>query len=146
MTTLKLPDLPGPAAAAAARAGTPLAAPVAACRLEEIIPGRGVAVLLPCGAQAAVFRTAGGALHAVGNLDPATGAQVISRGLTGTRDGAPTVASPMLKHVYELATGRCVDGPAGAEPYRLPTFPVLCDNDVVYVLDDPAHHDGGIDS
>jgi len=118
--------------------------PIPVCRYEELTPGRGVAVLLPDGAQAAVFRTLADELYAVGNLDPATGACVISRGLTGSRGGVPTVASPMLKHVYELASGRCVDGPAGAEPaHRLPTFPVLRDNGVVYVLDDPAIHDGG---
>jgi nitrite reductase (NADH) small subunit len=106
------------------------------CRYEQLTPGRGVAVLLPDGAQAAVFRTIADELYAVGNLDPATGACVISRGLTGTRGGMPTVASPMLKHVYELASGRCVDGPAGADPtHRLPTYPVLREDDLVYVLD-----------
>lgn len=109
------------------------------CRYEQLIPGRGVAVLLPDGSQAAVFRTAKDELYAVGNLDPATGAYVISRGLTGSRGGVPTVASPMLKHVYELASGRCVDGPAGADPaHRLPTYPVLREAETVYVLEDPA--------
>ncbi|HET9168207.1 MAG TPA: nitrite reductase (NAD(P)H) small subunit [Actinospica sp.] len=109
------------------------------CRYEQLTPGRGVAVLLPDGTQAAVFRTAKDELYAVGNLDPATGACVISRGLTGSRAGAPTVASPMLKHVYELATGRCVDGPAGPDPaHRLPTYTVLREDEVVYLLDDPA--------
>ena len=120
------------------------------CRYAELTPGRGVAVLLPGGGQAAVFRTFTDELFAVGNLDPATGACVISRGLTGARGGVPTIASPMLKHVYELASGRCVDGPAGPEPaYRLPTLSVLRDDEVVYVLDDhttpetTATHDGG---
>ncbi|MBR7825470.1 nitrite reductase (NAD(P)H) small subunit [Actinospica sp. MGRD01-02] len=109
------------------------------CRYEQLIPGRGVAVLLPDGSQAAVFRTAKDELYAVGNLDPATGAYVISRGLTGSRGGMPTVASPMLKHVYELASGRCVDGPAGPDPaHRLPTYPVLREAETVYVLEDPA--------
>ena len=109
------------------------------CRYEQLIPGRGVAVLLPDGTQVAVFRTAADELYAVGNLDPATGAHVISRGLTGSRGGVPTVASPMLKHVYELVSGRCVDGPAGPDPsHRLPTFPVLREDELVYVLDDPA--------
>jgi nitrite reductase (NADH) small subunit len=114
------------------------------CRFEELTPGRGVAVLLPDGAQAAVFRTLTDQLYAVGNLDPATGAFVISRGLTGSRGGVPTIASPMLKHVYELASGRCVDGPAGPEPgHRLPTYPVLRDDEVVYVLDNTSTDTGG---
>jgi nitrite reductase (NADH) small subunit len=104
------------------------------CRYDQLIPGRGVAVLMPDGTQAAVFRTAADELYAVGNLDPATGAYVISRGLTGSRGGLPTVASPMLKHVYELGSGRCVDGPAGADPaHRLPTFPVLREDETVFV-------------
>lgn len=124
----------GGAASGAAQAG-PV---VRVCRYDELIPGRGVAVLLPDLAQAAVFRTADGRLFAVGNLDPATGASVISRGLTGSRDGAPTVASPMLKHVYDLATGRCVDGPAGPEPYALPVFSVHCDEGVVHLATAPT--------
>jgi nitrite reductase (NADH) small subunit len=145
MTTLsELSDLPETTRAAPVDAGATPGEAVRACGYDELIPGRGAAVLLPDGGQAAVFRTFGGDLHAVGNLDPATGAQVISRGLTGSRDGAATVASPLLKHVYELASGRCVDGPAGAEPaLTLATFPVFRDDGVVYVIDDPAHHDGG---
>lgn len=138
MTTLAEPSGTAPLAAA------PSGARVRVCGHDELLPGRGVAVLLPGGGQAAVFRTRADRLYAVGNLDPATAAQVISRGLTGSRGGVPTVASPMLKHVYELTSGRCVDGPAGPEPdRRLPTYPVFRDDGVVYVLDDPAPHDGG---
>lgn len=126
----------------AAEPARPDAAParwVRVCRLDELIPGRGVAALLNPGApapaqvQAAVFRTAAGGLYAVGNLDPLTGACVISRGLVGARGGVPTVASPMLKHVFELRTGRCVDGPAGAQPETLPVYPVRCADGIVHV-------------
>jgi nitrite reductase (NADH) small subunit len=113
------------------------------CRYDELIPGRGVAVLLPDMTQAAVFRTVEGGLYGVGNLDPATGAHVISRGLTGSRDGRPTVASPMLKHIYDLATGECVDGPAGREPLALTIFPVRCDNGVVDLHTTPPNVAGG---
>jgi nitrite reductase (NADH) small subunit len=113
------------------------------CRYDELIPGRGVAVLLPDMTQAAVFRIADGRLFAVGNLDPATGAHVISRGLTGSREGSPTVASPMLKHIYDLTTGRCVDGPAGPEPYALAVHRVHCDEGVVYIHTDPLADPGG---
>lgn len=113
---------------------------VRVCGLEELIPGRGVAALLNPGGraaaqlQAAVFRTADDELYAVGNCDPFTGACVISRGLLGSRDGAPTVASPMLKHVFELRTGLCVDGPAGPRPgTTLPVYPVRCTEGIVHV-------------
>lgn len=81
----------------------------AACPLERLIPGRGVAVLRPDGTQVAVFLLTTGALHAVGNVDPFSGAAVLSRGLVGDRSGEPTVASPLLKQVFSLRTGCCLD-------------------------------------
>jgi nitrite reductase (NADH) small subunit len=81
----------------------------AACPVQRLVPGRGVAVLRPDGSQAAVFLLCDGALHAVGNVDPFSGAAVLSRGLVGDRRGEPTVASPLLKQVFSLRTGRCLD-------------------------------------
>ena len=54
------------------------------CRYSDLEPGRGVAALI-AGEQVALFRLADGALHAVGNIDPFSGAAVISRGITGMR-------------------------------------------------------------
>jgi len=82
---------------------------VTACRLDTLVPGRGVAVLLPDGMQAALFLLPSGELHAVGNIDPFGRAAVMSRGLVGERDGEPTVASPLLKQVFSLRTGHCLD-------------------------------------
>jgi nitrite reductase (NADH) small subunit len=109
------------------------------CPVDELIPGRGVAALLNPGTRAepqiqvAVFRTSTGQLYAVDNRDPFTGACVISRGLIGTREGTHTVASPMLKHVFDLRTGRCMDGPAGPQPEALPVYPVRCVDGHIYV-------------
>ncbi|MCP3012538.1 nitrite reductase small subunit NirD [Nocardiopsis dassonvillei] len=80
----------------------------------------GVAVLLPDGRQVAVFRTRDQHLYAVDNIDPYTGAAVISRGIVGDRAGEPTVASPMLKNVFSLRTGQSLDD----EHVRLTTWPV----------------------
>jgi nitrite reductase (NADH) small subunit len=91
----------------------------AVCKYAELLPGRGVAALLGT-TQIAVFRTVGGELFALGNRDPACGAYVLSRGITGSRGGVPTVASPMYKHVYDLRTGVCLDDPTLA----VPTYPV----------------------
>lgn len=85
-----------------------------ACPLERLVPGRGVAVLRPDGAQVAVFLLTDGTLHAVGNVDPFSGAAVLSRGLVGDRGGEPTVASPLLKQVFSLRSGRCLDDGARA--------------------------------
>ena len=77
------------------------------CDYDQLQPERGVAALLT-GHQVAVFRTFDGMLHAVDNRDPFTGQNVLSRGIVGTRAGTPTVASPLLKQVFDLTTGACV--------------------------------------
>jgi nitrite reductase (NADH) small subunit len=79
------------------------------CDLSRLTPGRGVAALLPDGRQAAVFRDRADRLYAIDNRDPFGGAAVLSRGLTGTHQGRPFVASPLLKQRFDLATGRCLD-------------------------------------
>ena len=81
----------------------------AVCDLSMLLPGRGVAALLPDGRQAAVFRDRTGELFAIDNRDPFTGAAVLSRGLTGTHQGRPFVASPLLKQRFDLASGQCLD-------------------------------------
>jgi nitrite reductase (NADH) small subunit len=60
-------------------------------------------------APVAVFRTYDGAVHALSNLDPRTGASVMARGIVGSRGEVPTVASPLYKNVFDLRTGRCLD-------------------------------------
>ena len=101
------------------------------CWLSQLQPGSGVAALVD-GEQVAVVRTADGWVYAVGNQDPRSGAMVVSRGIVGSRGDAPTVASPMYKQVFDLRTGRCLDG-AGHEPRHLRTWDVRVDGDVVLV-------------
>ncbi|CAL9570035.1 nitrite reductase small subunit NirD [Streptomyces sp. Tu 3180] len=82
------------------------------CDLSALIPGRGVAALLPDGRQVAVFTDRTGRLYAIDNRDPFTGAAVLSRGLTGTHRGRPFVASPLLKQRFDLESGQCLDDEA----------------------------------
>nr|WP_269082790.1 nitrite reductase small subunit NirD [Allosalinactinospora lopnorensis] len=82
-----------------------------ACLSERLMPERGVAVLLPNGDQAALFRTHDGTLYAIDNIDPFSRAAVLARGIVGDRSGEPTVASPMLKQIFSLRTGACLDVP-----------------------------------
>ena len=91
-----------------------------ACPHSALLAGRGVAVLLPDGEQVALFRLADGTLHAVGNIDPFGRAAVMSRGIVGDRRGEPTVASPLLKQVFSLIDGRCLDD----ESHALPVYDV----------------------
>ena len=89
------------------------------CGYQVLQPERGVCALVD-GRQVALFRTFDGELFAVGNRDPFSGAQVLSRGIVGTRAGEPSVASPMHKQVFSLVTGMCMDDPAVA----VPTYPI----------------------
>jgi len=57
-----------------------------------------------------------GALYAIGNQDPFTGAFVLSRGIVGTRGDIPTVASPLHKQVFDLRTGTCLDDGESSVP------------------------------
>ncbi|MGC4942567.1 nitrite reductase small subunit NirD [Kribbella sp. DT2] len=83
------------------------------CRYDDLLPERGVAALLG-GRQIALFRTYGGEVFALGNQDPFSGANVLARGIVGSRGEVPTVASPMFKQVFDLRTGACLDDPAVA--------------------------------
>jgi nitrite reductase (NADH) small subunit len=80
----------------------------AVCRLERLTPDRGVAALVE-GRADAIFLLADGSLHAIDNIDPISGASILSRGLIGDVDGTPTVASPMFKQRFDLTCGRCID-------------------------------------
>ena len=87
-----------------------------ACSYDHLIPGRGVGVLLDDGSQAALFRLDDGSVHAVGNVDPFSGAAVLSRGIVGDRSGRATVQSPILKQAFALEDGSCLDDPQVSVP------------------------------
>jgi nitrite reductase (NADH) small subunit len=80
------------------------------CRVEDLVPERGVAALVE-GVQVAIFRTYDGELYALDHRDPFSGANIMARGIVGSRGDAPTVASPMYKQVFDLRTGVCLDDP-----------------------------------
>ncbi|CAL9438550.1 nitrite reductase small subunit NirD [Streptomyces sp. enrichment culture] len=90
------------------------------CDLGRLQPGRGVAALLPDGRQVALFRDRADRLYAIDNRDPFAGAAVLSRGLTGTHQGRPYVASPLLKQRFDLETGACLDD----DTVSVPTYEV----------------------
>lgn len=85
------------------------------CPVDRLLPGRGAAALVG-DVQVALFRLDGDIVHALGNLDPFTGAAVISRGIVGDRDGTATVASPVHKQAFGLVDGRCLDDAAVGLP------------------------------
>src|SRR5262245_12445129 len=98
------------------------------CPYDRLEPERGVAALLGQH-QIALLRPHAGDLHAIDNFDPYANANVLSRGIMGTRGDTPTVASPMHKQVYDLRTGACLDLPG----VSVRTYPVRCRDGVVEV-------------
>ena len=84
------------------------------CALDDLPHDAGVAALLDTGRgavrQIALFRIADGAeIHAIANLDPFSGANVLGRGILCAIQGEPAVASPVLKQHFRLRDGRCVE-------------------------------------
>lgn len=106
------------------------------CRLDQLTPGLGVAALIG-EVQVAVFLVETGELYAVQNLCPFSGASVISRGITGSRLGEPTIASPVYKQVFSLVTGECLasmdKAPKPGLEAGLRCFPVVVRDGDVYV-------------
>jgi nitrite reductase (NADH) small subunit len=110
------------------------------CDLADLVPERGAAALLE-GVQVALFRTHDDHVYAVQQLDPYSAANVMSRGIVGSRGEVPTVASPMYKQVFDLRTGECLDA-VGKEPQPLRCYPVdVLDGVVTVAL--PAGDPGG---
>ena len=79
------------------------------CALEDLVEGTGVGALV-AGRQIAIFQVHG-RVYALDNFDPASRANVLSRGLTGNLQGERVVASPVYKHHYALTSGRCIEDP-----------------------------------
>lgn len=77
------------------------------CPLAQVPPGGGACALVH-GRQIALIRL-GDAVYALDNFDPAGGANVLSRGITGELNGERVIASPLYKHHYSLASGRCLE-------------------------------------
>jgi nitrite reductase (NADH) small subunit len=99
------------------------------CELEDIVPNTGVCGLVGR-EQVAVFRVGeGNELYAIGNFDPFSRANVLSRGIVGDRGGKLKVASPIFKQNFALATGECLDDPS----VSVPTYDVRVSNGIVEV-------------
>ena len=97
------------------------------CAWDDILPEAGVCALVD-GAQVAVFRVAG-ELYAIDNVDPFSGAAVLSRGLAGNLVERIVVASPMHKQHFDRRTGECLESPRHA----VRTWPVRRQGDRVQV-------------
>jgi len=89
------------------------------CALDDIVANTGVAALV-AGEQVAVFRLDDDRVYAVGNRDPFSGTNVISRGIVGDLNGEVVVASPVYKQHFSLRSGVCLEDAAVKLPvYRI---------------------------
>ncbi|AUL98031.1 nitrite reductase (NAD(P)H) small subunit [Vibrio vulnificus] len=99
------------------------------CHLNELKSDHGHPVLLN-DEQLAMFYVPKEGVFAIQNWDPIGKAFVLSRGIVGDIQGALCVASPLYKQHFCLKTGKCFED----ESVKLTTWPVLVENDAVYVL------------
>lgn len=101
------------------------------CAVDSLAVERGAAALLPDGTQIGVFLLEDGSVHAIQQLDPYSGTQILSRGLVGSHlvpgEGeepgtiVPTISSPMYKQSWNLATGEVLDA-GGGEPKPIDVY------------------------
>jgi nitrite reductase (NADH) small subunit len=101
------------------------------CNIDDIVPNTGVCALVE-NEQVAVFRIsskAGDMLYAIANFDPFSQANVLARGIVGCKNGMVTVASPLYKQLFSLATGECLDD----STVKLKTWPVELQGNAVVI-------------
>ena len=106
------------------------------CGFDDITPQTGVCALID-GKQIAIFRF-DDMVFAVDNYDPASEANVISRGLVGDLNGELVVASPIYKHHYSLVSGRCLEDPENS----IAAYPVRVMDGKVWVQSAPLKRAG----
>ncbi|RZL88157.1 MAG: nitrite reductase small subunit NirD [Variovorax sp.] len=83
----------------------------AVCAATDILPDTGVCALVD-GVHVAIFHV--GAVQqffAIDNVDPKSGASVLSRGLVGSLGDRIVVASPLYKNHFDLRNGECLEAP-----------------------------------
>ncbi len=99
------------------------------CTTADLIADAGVA-LHHNGRQIALFwlPRENPSLYAIDHYDPASGANVLARGIVGDIGGELVVASPLHKQHYALHDGHCLDG-----PWRVNAYPVRLDGEQVLI-------------
>jgi NAD(P)H-dependent nitrite reductase small subunit len=75
-------------------------------------------------------------VHAIGNHDPFSRANVLSRGIVGDLKGELVVASPVYKQHFSLASGRCLEDPS----VRLQVYLTCREGELIWVQDEPLLH------
>ena len=82
----------------------------AICESGDMLPNIGVCALVD-NRHVAVFRLQDDRYFAIDNVDPRSGASVLSRGLVGSIGERIVVASPLYKNHFDLRSGECLEAP-----------------------------------
>ncbi len=94
------------------------------CDIDDLQADSGICALVQ-GLQVAIFYQPGlQAIYAIGNYDPFSQTNVLSRGMIGDIAGEPMLASPMYKQHFYLRTGICAED----KDVSVPVYPVRIDN------------------
>jgi nitrite reductase (NADH) small subunit len=83
---------------------------VIACRQSDLVENSGITALID-GQQIALFYITKPepTVYAIGNHDPFSKTNILSRGILCEINGRLSVASPMYKQHFDLATGQCIE-------------------------------------
>ncbi len=100
------------------------------CRMSDLIQDAGVCALIN-DKQIALFNIKRqGKVYAVSNFDPIGKANVMYRGIIGSVQDEPVIASPLYKQQFSLTSGRCLQ----EQDKALHTFDVRINEDTVQVF------------
>lgn len=105
------------------------------CEQRDLVENSGVCVLVD-GQQVALFwihQQGVDQVFALGNFDPFSQANVMSRGIVGCWKGELAVASPMYKQHFSLLSGQCLEQPE----QRLPVYQVRRQGESIWVSRQP---------
>lgn len=100
------------------------------CHVDDLQADSGVCALVKRQQVAIFYLTRLQAAFAIGNFDPFSQTNVLSRGMVGDIKGEPMVASPMYKQHFNLRTGLCFEDPN----VGVPSYPVKIENHRVAIL------------
>lgn len=101
------------------------------CSISDLAANSGVAALLDK-QQVAVFYLPeqSPSVYAIGNYDPISKAQVLSRGMVGELSGELVVASPVYKQHFRLVDGSCIED----ETAKAGSWPCKIENGQVFLM------------
>ncbi|MBN0987619.1 MULTISPECIES: nitrite reductase small subunit NirD [Amphritea] len=102
----------------------------AVCSQNDLIADSGICALVADTQVALFYVKKQQAVFAIANHDPFSQANVLSRGLIGSKGDDLFVASPVYKQHFCLKTGRCLDD----ENTRIQAWPARIEQGQVEVL------------